>query len=394
MNMLEGASLRGTLVRAHVRPYDEKHDRNARYYFEGLRRVMAAVGGRYEEVSMCRRPELLGVMRDVRRAYRLRPLYQRAEWLPATLDRVARRIEGPIHTPSGLFHDDSAQCTVTFPGGREVKVCVQSDDTGTRFDPGILAWSDLCFKTNYWPSLAYPTKVVPSVNADPLVIPQIRTFRSHRALPKAHDVCMVVRVWGGQDEIEGVEHNLRLIEAVSRARCSKFLYAYLVAGDVEASRRRLERQGIPCGVHPLPSDDLWRASAAARLNVVRLGMHYCIPWRVTGALAIGSALVLDRAPFTRWPEPLTEDVHYVSLGTETSVDQPLATDAQYAAIPEKIEAWLAQPDLAARIGRNNADYYDRFAAPERVGEHTVRTAARHAGLLPSRSVAPAASARG
>ena len=32
----------------------------------------------------------------------------------------------------------------------------------------------------------------------------------------------------------------------------------------------------------------------ARLNVIRLGMHYCIPWRVTGALAIGSCIVLDR----------------------------------------------------------------------------------------------------
>ena len=367
-------STQGPLVKAYTRPYHWVHDLFAQYPFEGIRRYVESVGGRYEEVSMSRRPEVLRVLRRARRAYRLRPLYERAPWMSEALDGLAGRIEGPLRSPSGLFADMSAHCEITFPDGREVKVCLQSDDEGSRIDQGILDWSDVYFKNNYWPSLSYSPKVVPAVNGDPLVIPQIDTFRGYRALPKAHDVCMVVRVWGGKDEVEGVEHNLRLIEAVSRARCSKFLYAYLVAGDVDAAARRLGRLGIPCGVHPLPAAELWRTSAASRLNIIRLGMHYCIPWRVTGALAIGSAMVLDRAPFTRWPEPLADGVNYVALGTETGVTQPLATDAQYAAIPEKIEAWLADRDLPARIGHANADYYDRFVSPERVGEYIVKTA--------------------
>jgi hypothetical protein len=184
---------------------------------------------------------------------------------------------------------------------------------------------------------------------------------------------MVVRVWGGKDEVEGVEHNLRLIEAVNRAKGSKFLYAYLVAGDVQAAARRLEKQGIPCGTDPLPPKKLWQVSAASRLNVIRLGMHYCVPWRVTSAIAIGSGMVLDRAPFTRWPEPLVEGEHFLALGAETGVDQPLATDEQYASIPTKIDAWLADGDLAARIARNNGAYYDRHLAPARVGEHFMKT---------------------
>jgi hypothetical protein len=374
----ESTPRRGPVVEAYVRPYDYLHDGNATYYFHGLRRYVESVGGRYEEVSMGRMPELLRLARRVRRAYHARPLYRRAPWVPEAIDRVARRVEGPLRTPSGAFSDMSHQCLITLPGGARARVCIQSDDEGSRLDPWILAWSDVTFKTNYWPALSYPSKVVPAVNGDPLVIPRLSRLRAYRALPKRYDVCMVVRVWGGSDEVEGVEHNLRLVEAVARARCSKYLYAYLVAGDIDAARRRLARAGVPCGVHPLPAEELWRASAASRLNVVRLGMHYCIPWRVTGALAIGSAMVLDRAPLTRWPEPLEEGVHYVALGTGIGLDRPLAADTEYAAIRDKIEAWLADRDLASRIGHENGAYYDRFAAPERVGEYIVRTAASRA----------------
>jgi hypothetical protein len=263
-----------------------------------------------------------------------------------------------------------------------VRVTVDSADDGRHVDEQVLRWSDLYLKTNYWPSLQYSPKVQPFVNADPLVIPQLDQFRRYRKAAKEHDVCMVVRIWGGKDEVEGVEHNLRLIEAVARARCTKFLYAFLVAGDVAASARRLERQGIPCGPHPIPPADLWRITAASRLNVIRLGMHYCVPWRVTGALAIGSGIVLDRAPLTRWPEPLADGGNFVALGTETGTDQPLAPDAQYARIPGLVEGWLGDADLAARLGRNNADYYDRFVDPEKVGEHLAAAVERFASRAP------------
>jgi hypothetical protein len=367
---------RGPTIKAFVRPYNYWYDFYSGYYREGLRRYAAEVGGRYEEISMGRSPELLRAMRRVRDAYRLQPVFERSRWLRRTFDWTAQRIEGRIRPPAGKFVAGSSHYLVTLPGGREVKVCINSNDDGHVVHPEIALWSDVYFKTNYWPSESYPAKVLPFVNADPLVIPQEETFRGYRSLAKQYDICFVVRVWGGKDEVEGVEHNLRLIEAVSKAKGSKFLYAYLVAGDVAGAARRLERQGIPCGTRPLPAKQLWQVSAASRLNVIRLGMHYCIPWRVTGAIAIGSGMVLDRTPLTRWPEPLADGVNFVALGTETGVDQPLAPDAQYTAIPGKIEAWLAEPDLAARIGRNNGAYFDRHLAPARVGEHLVKTVER------------------
>jgi hypothetical protein len=367
------------VARAYIRPYDYVHDRYSAYYRTGLRRWMAATGGRYDEISMGRQPEVLRAIRRVRDAYSLRPFFQRLPWLLPAIDHAAQRIEGPVHFPARVFVDSASCYLVRTTRGRVVKVCVDADDHGASLDERMLAWSDVYLKTNYWPTLSYASKVQPFVNADPLVIPQLDVFRAYRSLPKEYDISMVVRVWGGKDEIEGVEHNLRLLEAVSRARCSKFLYAYLVAGDIPAATRRLERQGIPCGTDPLPPRKLWRVSAASRLNVIRLGMHHCIPWRVTGALAIGSAIVLDRAPLTRWPQPLVDGDNYVALGTVTGVDHPLATDAQYAAIPAAVEAWLADGALAGHIARNNAAYYDRFVDPERVGEQIIAAAERYEG---------------
>jgi hypothetical protein len=366
-------------VKAFIRPYEYTHDRYSAYYRAGLRRLVARLGGAYEEISMGRSPRILGAVRRIRDMYRLKPFFARAGWMLPAIDDLAARIEGPIHPPAQVFVDTASHYLITPAGGREIKVCVDADDDGAKVDAQVLAWSDIYLKTNYWPTEAYSPKMRPFINADPLVIPQLPMFRAYRSLAKRYDVCMVVRVWGGKDEVEGVEHNLRLIEAVSRARCTKFVYAYLVVGDMRAARRRLERQGIPCGTEPLPPKKLWRVSAASRLNVIRLGMHYCIPWRVTGALAIGSGIVLDRVPLSRWPEPLTEGVNYVALGTETGVGQPLAPDEQYAAIPDKIEAWLADRALADRIGRTNGEYYDRFVDPERAGEHILAEVTRVSG---------------
>jgi hypothetical protein len=350
---------------------------------------LAAVGGEYQEVSMGQHLRLLQAMRKVRDLYRLRPLFARARWIQPALDDLAIHLEGPVRLPADVFVHNASHYLVTLAGGREIRVAVDADDDGSRIAAQVLAWSDVYFKTNFWANHPYPAKVLPLVNADPLVIPQIATFRAYRTLPKERDLCMVVRVWGGKDEVEGIEHNLRLLEAVARARCSKFLYAYLVAGDVAGSARRLSRQGIPCGTAPVPPRKLWRVSATSRLNVVRLGMHYCIPWRVTGALAIGSAMVLDRAPLSSWPEPLREGTHFLALGAETGVDRPLASDAEYAAIPEKIEAWLARPDLPASIGRNNGDYYDRFLDPARVGEHIVAAVERYGARAETTRSSPA-----
>jgi hypothetical protein len=98
-----------------------------------------------------------------------------------------------------------------------------------------------------------------------------------------------------------------------------------------------------------------------------------VPWRMTGSLAIGSCAVVDRPPFSVWPEPLREEVNFLSLGTTVGPACPVAPAEQYDEIPERIEAWLAQPELVSEVARANASYFDAFLDPVRVGGHMVDT---------------------
>lgn len=368
----DGLKERKPSVKAFVRPYDFWHDFYQAYYREGLRLHLEEIKGRFEIISTSRFPRLLRSMRRVRDAYKLRPFFDRAKWLASAVDALGHKIEGEIRTPSTFFYNAAGQYLINTPDNLEYKICIDSSDYGELRNPDLVAWSDIYFKTNFWPTLEYPANVVPLVNGDPMVMPRIPAFRSYRKMEKQYDLCFIVRVWGGTGDVsEGVEHNIRLLEAAARLDCKKYLLAYLVAGDIEAYARRLTEQGIPWTTQPLPPDELWKATAQSRLNVIRLGVHYCIPWRLTGSLATGSCIVLDRAPLTVWPHPLLEGTNFLDLGVETAPDQALAHEDQYAAIPDKLALWLADTERVAQIAANNGEYFDRFLHPERVGAYVL-----------------------
>jgi hypothetical protein len=366
---------RGPSVKAFVRPYNYWYDFYQAYYREGLRLHLAGLNSRFEAVSMSRFPGLLRPMRRVRDAYRLRPLFSKAGWLASAMDALGRQLEGELRSPANSFHDGTGQYLIAAAAsGREYKICIDSSDYGELRNKDLVVWSDIYFKTNFWPSLRYPSHVAPMVNGDPMVMPQLDTFRSYRNMEKQYDLCFIVRVWGGtRDVSEGVEHNIRLLEAVARAHCRKFLFAYLVAGDIKEYGRRLTAQGIPWSTEPMPAKDLWKVTAQSRLNIIRLGMHYCIPWRLTGALALGSCVVLDRVPFTLWPQPLLRDTNYLSLDVETAPEQTLAEEHQYAAVPERLERWLDDAEMIEAITARNGAYFDQHLHPERVGAQIMRS---------------------
>ena len=79
---------------------------------------------------------------------------------------------------------------------------------------------------------------------------------------------------------------MMLLTALSKVKCNSYILAYLVAGDISAlGKRKLDDikgcldEGKPMG--PL---ELWENAAAARLNIVRMGNHQCVPWRMISIL--------------------------------------------------------------------------------------------------------------
>lgn len=352
-----------TAATTWVAPYDYYHQRYQAYYTAGLRHALAELGVGVRSRSLQRLPGVLRALRRVRSSHALSRVMggRSGGWL----DRAAGWLGGP--TPAGGFHPLVGRYEFAFHGGRAVRVAIDAADGGELVSPEIAAASDLYFKTNYRPALDYPPQVVPACNLNPLVLPHLDTLRAYRRHPKTTDVCFVVRVWGGRNEADGVEHNLRLLEAVHRARCSKRLVAYLVAGDLAAQEARLQQQGIPTTRTPVPLRDLWAMSAASRVNVLRLGMHNCIPWRCTDVLAMGGCAAFDQPAQTVWDPPLAGGREYLDLGAVTTPERPLATDREYAEVPERIEAFVHDRERVERVAAAAADYFDDHASPSAVG---------------------------
>jgi glycosyltransferase involved in cell wall biosynthesis len=264
---------------------------------------------------------------------------------------------------------------VLHDGGAAVKIAIDAFDSGEIQSDETLKWCDVYFKTNYWPTRTYPAKVLPIANLNPDVLPHLSYLREARKADKEWDLCAFFRVWGGSNELEGIEHNLAIFEALARVKCRKYLLASVVSGDVRATVARLERAGVPWTTAWVPRSEVWRIASHSRLNVVRHGMHECIPWRMTDILAMGGCPVLDYASTTRWHVPLVENVHYLNLGAPYNPSPAAEFDRDEVA--GRVEAWLADPDRLRQIGQNTARYFDEHLTPEKLGAYIIDTARPH-----------------
>jgi hypothetical protein len=306
------------------------------------------------------------------------------------IDRIACHSGGhypPVAPLVGeyIFHLDDWQA---------VHLCIDSHDSGAITSPELLEMCDVYVKTNYRRGYPYDRRVVPFFNCNPVVYRSENRLMQMRHRPPVFDVAFIVRLWGGRFEVDGVEHCLRLLEAVSKTRARKFLLAELVAGDTAGQARRLRQLGIPTTTKRISLKQLWDISSVSRLNVFRLGNHYCMPWRMTDMLALGACIVLDQHPKSCCPIPLRPMHHYFSLDTTTWDEEPVALEHRYDAIPQRIEDILGDPGLMEECRSNAADYYDRWLAPFRVGQQLCNlalkaAAARRAipGGLPDHNVA-------
>jgi len=252
--------------------------------------------------------------------------------------------------------------------GKQVRMCVDSHDSGDINSQELASGSDVYLKTNYWPTMHYADNVIPFFNCNPLLLENIEVLRLLRGQRPEFDISCIVRVWGGKNEVEGNEHCLRLIEAVAKARAQKYLLAYLVGGDIKEMSSRLRQSGIPFTTEPIPRRKLWEITARSKLTIIRLGMHHCVPWRMSDVLAMGACTVLDQPPKTVWPVPLVEGTHFLSLDVQTTTAQPVASDAQYEVIPQVLEHYLVKDEQRLEMTRAAVKYFEECLDPKSVGQ--------------------------
>jgi hypothetical protein len=357
-------------VDAPLQPYDYRYDLYQAYYHHGIRAALKQIQAVFNDYSLSRFPRLLRSLRRVRHSFRLRRwLGGFQPFVERPIDHLASAMGGQQAPPACFFHPLVGQYVFRMADGRRTKVCIDAHDAGDFVSTQLLDWSDIYFKTNFWTMRDYPRKVLSLYNGNPLLLGHLHRLRALRNVEPSYDLCFVVRVWGGADEVSGIEHNLRLLEAVAKCDCRKFLMAYLVAGDVSKIARRLERQGIPCRRSPIKLSELWRISADSRLNIIRLGMHSCTPWRMTDLVAMGTCPVLDQPPKSKWPVSLQEGEHFLSLGATPGPDGWVASERQYEAIPGLLRVFLSDQEKLRQIRENNLRYFDCNLAPEAVGQY-------------------------
>ena len=258
---------RVSAVRTFSAPYDYYHDRHQAYYIAGLREALARTNGSgsLKIRSLQRFPLVLSSLRRVRSSHRLSGMMNRG---PGNLiDQIASAMGGPISAPFNRFIPAVGQYEFSI-GARRVKLFLDARARGEIPEDVNPDVCDVYAKSNYRIDTIYPSPVAPLCMGNPLIVPHLDWLRHIRQQPAEYDLCFVVRVWGGRHEDDGVEHNLRLLEAVNKARCKKRILAYLVAGDLDEQESRLEScQGIATTREPdSPAPDCGKFRRAPRLN--------------------------------------------------------------------------------------------------------------------------------
>ena len=345
-------------VIAYTFPFDRVHDTYQEYYRASLIAALSQRKLHVKEKSGSLFPFMIRRLRTIKDSYRLNRMAAGRHAVQATRGVARLLTRGPLSSPDHPV----GQYVFRFHGF-DMKIVIDSNDAGDILRPDLVIKSDIYFKTNYHPDIEYPSNVYALPNANPLVLRHLELARSLRSTPRDCDLFAFFRVWGGKDELEGIEHNIALFEILGRVNCKKQLTAYLVAGDVTAISRRLECAGVACRMEPMPLSELWREGSRARLHIVRHGMHDCVPWRMMDVLAQGGCPVLDFPMSTKWPHPLIERRNYLQLNAQDTRQ----TNAQEVA--EEVENWLRSPGLTEAINSNNVQYFEEHLNPSSLGNY-------------------------
>lgn len=342
------------------------------YFRQGLESSIRTISVQFSHTPICRFPTLvkgLALAKESRKARRLLG----ASRLERTTETLARIIGGKPRFDASRYSATICRYGLSLDDGTTRSFCIDVADSPEIGDPELLKTSVAYFKTNFAVRGTYPDNVFPLFNVGPDMPGTLRNLALLRGMRKEYDLSFIVRVWGGTNEVDGIEHNLRLIEALSKVRCRKFFHIFLIAGDTQAIAQRLDSQGIRWASHPLSPEECVRVAAQSRLSVVRHAIHSSIPWSTVEKMAVGSCVLLDHDPSMRWMAPLVRDTHFLCMDTDVDRKSLVATEAAYAALPERVEGFLYDPRATEEIGRNAAAYFDAHLTPEKAGEYILAT---------------------
>lgn len=266
-------------------------------------------------------------------------------------------------------------------GKNRVKVAIDDADGRGIRDKKTLEWSDIYFKANKWSDMSYPENVFPIVNGNgKLDREKIDILKEHRQTKKEVDIVYLSKIWSTPDINPNViEHQIRLFEILSSIDCKKDLRAVIAFENAQSKLKgylkRLDAAGIQWSTSwgEITSPVFWQRLAQSKIVFQRSGNHHCISWRMIDLCCMGACIVMDQAPYPKWPVPLQNGKHFVDCECGFDADYSLPAKDCYNNII-RIISGLLDDDLAmARLRKNSAAYYNDYAAPKKVAEYVIDT---------------------
>jgi len=362
--------IHSVVYRSH--PFDYYHDRYQSSYIAASEEFIASQGAILDRVQS----GWPGGLKALRRIRYSGKLERSPSWLKVPAEKGFANLAHVLGAESPKF-PAVGRYELVLKDGRRLPFVVDSRDTGDIDIDDYLNPPALYFKANYWINREYPKFVLPLHNANPAVYKSLTDLKASRKSQIEYDFCVIMRVWGGSDETSGIEHCMRILETLSRSPRKKLIIAYLVAGDKESQARRLAKSNIQAVTDFIPTRQLWSATASSRLNVIRLGIHHCVPWRMFDLLAMGAGPVLDQAPKTIWPTPLVQNRHFGCLGLNTNASLEVNPPEIYEEGLESLENLLANTDLVSFIRNESANYFDSNLSPSSAGGYIINNVLKY-----------------
>lgn len=346
-------------------PHDRWHDVYQRYYLDGLKIIAKNSNIPLAHEITGEFPAILRLLASAKNIDRIKFIHPLLKTLEKSLIRKDNSISG---VPNSLV----GEYVVELLNDKKVNFCIDAADTSELSSPNLSDWANVYFKTNFAIKNNYPKNVIPLINGSKFCSDNLALLKSMRGFKKEYDITAVLRVWGGTNSTDGIEHNIRILEELNKIKSRKKIIAgVIVAGDKKKIKKRLESQGILVLDKLMPLKKVWELGPKSTFSFQRLGMHYCMHWRYIESLASGTAVILDTPPKNIWPKPLLRGSHYESFELGVNLDSPLASDKEYSEIAPKLDNFLSKSNLSANLKIHSANYFDNYASPERTADYIL-----------------------
>jgi len=289
--------------------------------------------------------------------------------------RVAAKLRSDPRSERATF---VGRYTIQFAArDTPLRVAIDAHDGRDIRDRDAYDWSEIYFKSSYWPSLEYGPKARPLICGhgalDRARIARLVGLRHQR---RDLDLVFVAKLWSGRPGAaywNAVEHVVRTFETLAELKIRSHLRAVVPRGQPvpRPFLQRLSNAGVPVAADDISIEELWKATSTSRLAFLRQGKHLGISWRMIDHLALGACTVFDHAPYPQWPVPLRAGGEFMDCGCGLGADDSLPDPADYERIAENVMALLADPDRVAESRRAAGAYFDEHAAPARIARYFI-----------------------